>query len=179
MLFRVVLIAAYSLALLAGIALPLRLAAKSRIEPQMLSGIRVGLLWIAGMLSGLMAIFALAAAAWGMDTRLKWGLGVYPYLIPVLSLPGFLLLRISPPRVLARVLWFLTAACGVAWYFGDRADRISSGLPLISDPLENLGMFLNAFTLLFIAISLLVHMAAISWRRQKASDSVLTQTGMS
>ena len=67
----------------------------------------------------------------------------------MLSLPGFLLLRISPPRVLARVLWFLTAACGVAWYFGDRADRISSGLPLISDPLENLGMFLNAFTLLF------------------------------
>lgn len=61
----------------------------------------------------------------------------------------------------------------------DYTDRIASGLPLISDPLENLGMFLNAFTLLFVATSMLVQLAAICWWRERSSKAVLTQTGMS
>ncbi len=81
----------------------------------------VGLLWLAGILSGLMTLAIMAAAVWGMDTQLAWGLGIYPYLIPALSLPAFLLLRIASPLVLSRMLWFLTTACGIAWYFGDES----------------------------------------------------------
>jgi xanthine/uracil permease len=71
----------------AVIGVPLRLAAKPPIKPQTLSRLTVLLLWSAGILSGLMTLIALAAAAWGMDTRVPWGLGLYMYLIPALSLP--------------------------------------------------------------------------------------------
>jgi len=166
-LFRYVLIAALLISLAAVIVIPLRLASKTRIGPEMLRRMTLGSLWIAGILSGLMSIVILAAAAWGMDTHIAWGLGIYPYLIPALSLPPFLLLLIATPQTLSRVLWFLTGACGIAWYFGDRADRIASGMALVSDPLRNLGTFLNVCTLLFVAISLLVQMAAIFRRREQ------------
>ena len=173
MLFRIMLVAALLLAVAAAITIPVRLAAKTPIEPATLSRVTVGLLWLAGILSALMTLAIMAAAAWGMDTRLAWGLSVYPYLVPALSLPAFLLLRIASPLVLSRVLWFLTAACGVACYFGDRADRMASGVRLVSDPLENLGMFLNAFTILFVAISLLVQMAAVCRRREETQTKLV------
>ena len=70
----------------AVIGVPLRLAAKPPIKPQTLSRLTVLLLWSAGILSGLMTLITLAAAAGGMDTRVPWGLGVYMYLIPALFL---------------------------------------------------------------------------------------------
>lgn len=169
MLFSLVLVAGVAIAAITLIVVPVRLASKSRVDPQRLSMTRVGLLWLAGIASGLMTLFILAAAAWGMDTRLPWGLGVYPYLIPALSLPAFLLLRITSPITLSRAFWLLTVLCGTAWYFGDRAERIASGLRQVTDPLENLGMFLNAFTILLVAISVLVQVAAICWRRERAN----------
>lgn len=124
------------------------------------------LLLIAGIFSAVMTLMILAAAAWGMDTGLPWGLGVYPYLIPALSLPAFFLLRISA-KALSRAFWLLTIACAIAWYVGDRADRVAQGLHFLSGPREIVGMFFNAFTILFILISTLVQLAAICKKRQK------------
>ena len=134
--------------IVAVIGVPLRLAANPPIKPQTLSGLTILLLWSAGILSALMALIALAAAAWGMNTRLPWGLGVYMYLIPVLSLPSFLVLRFSNPTTLSRVLWFLTVACAFAWYFGDQAERTFSGLRPLSGSRDILGTFFNAFTII-------------------------------
>jgi hypothetical protein len=39
-----------------------------------------------------------------MDSRVPWGLGVYMYLVPALSLPAFLLLGVSSLPTLSRVL---------------------------------------------------------------------------
>lgn len=164
MLSHFVLTAAVLVAIASLVAVPLWLASASRIDPRKVSAVRIGLLWLAGLLSGIMTLIIVAVAAWGMDTRLPWGLGVYPYLIPALSLPAFLVLKFASPVALSRVFWFLAAACGPAWYFGDRADRIASGFQQVSD----LGMFLNLFTFLLLAISVLVQMAAICWRREQA-----------
>ena len=113
------------------------------------------------------AFVCLAAAAWGMNTRLPWGLGIYMYLTPALSVPAFLLLRFSSVRTLSLVLWFLTVASSFAFYFGDKADRMASGMRPISDPGERLGMFFNAFTLVLIAILVLVQLASVCTTREK------------
>jgi hypothetical protein len=148
-------------AVLAGVFLPLRLAAGPPIRPSVLQATRTMLLWMAGLLSGLMTLIILAAAAWGMDPRLPWGLGIYPYLLPALSLPLFLLLLVCHVQVLANAFWLLTAIFPFAWYFGDRVERIATHLQPLTDPLEIFGSFLNVFTLLLIAISILVQLAAV------------------
>jgi hypothetical protein len=132
-----------------------------------LSLISLFFLVVAGVLSGLLSLVCLAAAAFGMNTRLPWGLGIYMYLMPALSVPAFLVLRFSSVRTLSLVLWFLTVASSFAFYFGDQADRVASGLRPISDPKERLGMFFNAFTLVLIAISVLVQLASICKSRAK------------
>ena len=86
------------------IGLPLRLIARPQLNPRTLVRIAVSLLWAAGILSGWTTLLALAAGAWGMDTRVPWGLGVYMYLVPALSLPAFLLLGVSSLPTLSRVL---------------------------------------------------------------------------
>ena len=75
-------------AIVALIAVPSMVRFGASIPSQTLAVIRATLLWIAGVFSGLMTLMILAAA-WGMDTRLPWGLGIYMYLIPALSLPAF------------------------------------------------------------------------------------------
>jgi hypothetical protein len=119
-----VLTVAIVVAVIAFVWIPLRLAAKTPVPTGQLAGIKTGLLSVAGVLSAFTALMAAAAAAWGMDTRLPWGLGIYMYLIPVLSLPAFLLLFVSV-RSLSRFLWMLTILNPPASYFGDRADRIA------------------------------------------------------
>lgn len=125
------------------------------------------LLIVAGVLSGLLLLVSLAAAAWGMNTHLPWGLGVYMYLTPALSLPAFLLLRLSSVRTLSGVLWLITVASSFAFYFGDQADRIASGMQPISAPRERLGMFFNAFTIVLFTISVLVQLASVCTTRKK------------
>lgn len=107
---------------------------KPTTQPRVLARIAVLLLWAAGILSCWTTLLALAAGAWGMDTRVPWGLGVYMYLVPALSLPAFLLLLVSSLPTFSRVLWCLTLACAFAWSFGDEAGRRFSKLPPISDP---------------------------------------------
>jgi hypothetical protein len=121
---------------------------------------KAALLWIAGILSGMMMLISLAAAAWGMDTRLPWGIGIYMYVIPALSLPAFVLLKFSV-RQLSGVLWLLTSFNSFAWFFGGRAERIASGGKVLSGPLPTAGMILNGFTLLYLVISALVQLAAL------------------
>jgi hypothetical protein len=171
-----VLEAAFVITAIAVIAISLRLAKGNPISAQTLSRMTVFLLWIAGILSGLLMLSALAGAAWGMDTRLPWGLGVYMYLIPALSLPAFLLLLLSSLRTLSRVLWFLTIASAFAFYFGDQADRIASGIQPISDQMEILGTFSNYFTILFVLISTLVQLAVVCKRREQHQTKTAIQS---
>ena len=173
---RFVIVAAFVMTAIAVITIPLRFAKGNPIAAQTLSRMAVFLLWIAGILSGLLTLAALAAAAWGMDTRLPWGLGVYMYLIPVLSLPAFLLLLFSSLRALSHVLWFLTVASAFAFYFGDRADRIASGMQPITDRMDSLGMFLNFFTILFVLISTLVQLAAVCKGREQRQTRTAIQS---
>ncbi len=162
--------------IIAVIAIPLMLYSRASISPQTFSVTTATLLWIAGILSGLMTLMILAAAAWGMDTRPAWGLGVYMYLIPALSLPAFLLLKFSV-RTLSRALWMLTVSNALAWFFGDRADRIASGMRPLSDPNEIAGMFLNAFTLLYLTISVLVQLGDLCRRKAHAEMTPAQKVG--
>ncbi len=107
----------------------------------------------------------MAGAAWGMDTRLAWGLGIYLYLIPALSLPLFLLLFFFSVRTFSRAFWLIPLICPFAWYFGDRAYRVDSGWKPISDPVQIFGMFFNAFTILLIAIAIIIQLAAMCEHR--------------
>jgi hypothetical protein len=159
-------IVAAVVALISAIGVRLWLASKAPIAMNALSSSRKILLWIAGVFGAFTALIALAAAAWGMDTRLPWGLGLYMYLIPIMTLPAFLLLLFSV-RALSRVLWILATLCPFAWYFGDRADRIASGLRPLSAPSEILGMFINAFTILLVMIALIVQAANLYKRKEQ------------
>jgi hypothetical protein len=171
MLTNALMIVAAVVAVVGGIGIPLWLARKTPVSTTTLSGLRTILLCIAGIVSTFTALIALAAAAWGMDTRLPWGLGVYMYLIPALTLPAFLLLLVSV-RTLSRALWILATLCPFAWYFGDRADRIASGFrPLAAQ--ASLGMFFNAFTILLVMIAVIAQLAALCKRReQRQSETV-------
>jgi len=173
MLFSFLMVTGLVVTIVAVIAVPLLLHSGASISSQTLIATRAVLLWIAGILSGLMMLISFAAAAWGMDTRLPWGLGIYMYLIPALSLPAFLLLKFSV-RTLSRTLWLLAVISGPAFFFGDRADRIASGFKPLSDPREMTGMFLNAFTLLYLIISVLVQIAAVC-SRNSSSESLPAQ----
>lgn len=173
MLFSFLMVAGLVLTIISVIAVPLLLRSRAPNSLQTIAATKVVLLWIAGILSGLMMLISLAAAAWGMDTRLPWGLGVYMYLVPALSLPAFLLLRFSV-HTLSRTLWLLAVINGPAWFFGDRADRIASGLKPLSGPREISGTFLNAFTLLYLIICVLVQLAALCSRNSR-SESLPTQ----
>ena len=164
MLFSFLIIVGVIVTAIAAIAIPLLLRSGASISLQTLAVIRTALLWMGGVLSGLMMSMSFAAAAWGMDTRLPWGLGVYMYMIPALSLPAFLLLKLSS-RALSRALWLLTFINAPAWFFGDRADRIASGLKPLSDPREITGMLLNSFTLLYLIISVLVQLSELCGRK--------------
>jgi hypothetical protein len=166
MLFSFLLLVGLIVAIIAAIAVPLFLRPGVSISSHTLFRVRAALLWFAGILSGLMMLISLAAAAWGMNTRLPWGLGVYMYLIPALSLPAFLLLKF-PGRTLSPALWLLTVLNAPVWFFGDRADRLASGLKPLSGPSEITGMFLNAFTLLYIIISVLVQLAELCGRKSQ------------
>ena len=133
----------------------------------LLKNFRVGFLAIAAACSGLLSLICLAAAAWGMNTRLPWGLGVYMYLIPALSLPAFAILKFGSVRTLSYVLWLLTLTEPFAFYFGDRADRLSSGLRPITNTTERIGMFFNAFTIVLFGIAVLVQAASICASRER------------
>jgi hypothetical protein len=133
----------------------------------LLKNFRVGFLTIAAAYSGLVSLLCLAAAAWGMNTRLPWASGVYMYLIPALSLPAFAILTFSSVRMLSYVLWLLTFTEPFAFYFGDRADRLSSGLRPIADTTERIGMFFNAFTIVLFGIAVLVQAASICASRER------------
>ena len=167
--FSFLMVAGLVVTIVALIAVPLLLRSGASNSSQAIAATRIVLLWIAGILSGLMMLGSLAAAAWGMDTRLPWGLGLYMYLIPLLSLPAFLLLKFSV-RTLSRTLWLLAVINGPAWFFGDHADRIASGLKPLSGPREITGMFLNAFTLLYLVISVLVQLAALCSRNSRSES---------
>ena len=121
---------------------------------------RLLLLSVAASSAVLLSVVALAAAAWGMNAQLPWGLGYWMYLTPVLSLPAFILLRFGTPRLLARALWLLTLASSVAFYFGDQAERSASGLPQ-AGVTQRLGAAANAFTLVCFGIALLAQMASV------------------
>ena len=127
-----------------------------------------GLLIFASVISSVMTLIVLAAAAWGMDTSLPWGLGIYPYLIPALSLPAFFLLRISV-SALSRTYWALSIANGFAWYFGDQIDRSVHGLKPNPDPdwWHIPGVFFNFFTILLVLISVLIQLAAFCKVKEK------------
>lgn len=171
MLFSFLLLAGLIIIVTSLSAIPFLLRAS--ISPQTLVIAKGALLWIAGVLSGLMVLISAAAAAWGMNTRLPWGIGVFMYLLPALSLPAFLLLKFSV-RLLSRALWALSLFNSLAWLFGDRADRIASGIKPVSDPLQIAGMALNAFTLLYLIVSVLVQIAALCERKR---ESRLAQRG--
>lgn len=170
MLFSFLMVAGLAVTIVSVIAVPLLLRSGSSNSWRSLAAYRAVLLWIAGILSGFMMLISFAAAAWGMDTRLPWGLGVYSYLIPALSLPAFLLLRFSV-LTFSRALWLLATVNGPAWFFGDRADRIASGFKPLTESREILGMFFNAFTLLYLIIAVLVQLAALCSRKSR-SESV-------
>jgi hypothetical protein len=145
-------------------------AVRSCRNPILLTNVRlVGrlLLIAASVFSGFLLLISLAAAAWDMNTSLPWGLGVLMYLIPGLSLPAFLVLKFGSVRLLSLVLWFLTVASSFVFYFGDRADRVASGLRPIADSEEQVGMFLNAFTLFLLGIAVLVQVASMCASREK------------
>jgi hypothetical protein len=104
MITRVVMWSSLLITAVALIGLPLRLITSPQLNSRALTSIAVSLLWVAGILSCWTTLLALAAGAWGMDSRVPWGLGVYMYLVPALSLPAFLLLRVSSLPTLSRVL---------------------------------------------------------------------------
>ena len=160
-----------TITLIAMAGVPLCLMFDQRTSSETLPRLSFLLLIVAGILCGFMTLFILAAAPWGLETRVPLGLGVYPYLIPALSLPAFLLLRFWSPSVLAAVFWGLTTACAVAWYFGDRAERAFEHLRPVTDPTEKLGMFFNAFTLIYIMISVLIQLAAFCGRRLRQGNA--------
>ena len=165
MLFSFLLLAGLIITVTSVSAVPFLLRAP--ISPETLAIAKGVLLWIAGVLSGFMMLISMAAAAWGMNTRLPWGIGVFMYLLPALSLPVFLFLKFSV-RLLSRGLWALTLLNSFVWLFGDRADRIASGIKLLFDPLQIAGMFLNAFTLLYLIISVLVQIAALCQHKRES-----------
>lgn len=162
--------------IVAVIGVPLLLRSGASNSLKTIAATKAVLLWIAGVLSGLMMLISFAAAAWGMNSRLPWGLGVYMYLIPALSLPAFLLLSFSV-HALSRTLWLLAVISGPAFFFGDRADRIASGLKPLSSPGEITGMFLNGFTLLYLIVAVLVQLAALCSRNSRA-ESLRAQEGV-
>lgn len=162
-------VAGFVVTIIAVIAVPLLLHSRASNSSQTLAASRTVLLTIAGILSGLMMLISFAAAAWGMDTRLPWGLGIYMYLVPALSLPAFLLLKFSV-RTLSRALWLLAIISGPAFFFGDRADRIASGFEPLSGPREITSMVLNGFTLLYLIIAVLVQLAALCARNSRSES---------
>lgn len=160
MLWRIVLWLALPCCLIALISIPVWLRSNTQIEQSKLAGTKLALLWIGGILFGFVSLVGLAAAAWGMDTQLPWGVGVYPYLLLVLGLPAFSLLFFARTRILSLVLWVITITFPFAWYWSERAERTSKGWAPNSDPRELLGTFLNAFTLVMIPAAIFVHLAA-------------------
>lgn len=141
-----------------------------------LSAMKIGLLWIAGIVSACTALISVLAAAWGMDLRLPWGLGIYPYLIPVLSLFAFLLLLFASVRFLSAVLWLLVAANGFSWFYSDRVTRIASGWQPTTG-WEAVGMFFNAFTIVMFLVAIMVQSAAVCESRLNGS-SILRKSAL-
>jgi hypothetical protein len=162
------LIAVFIISALALLIVPMGLRFGNPILVKNISSVRMLLLVAGSAFSGFLLLICLAAAAWGMNTSLPWGLGVLMYLIPALSLPAFLTLKFGSVRLLSLILWLLTIASSFAFYFGDKADRFASGLPPITDSKEKIGMFLNAFTLLLLGIAALVQVASMcaSWEKR-------------
>ncbi len=154
-------------AALAAITIPLSLRYGSPAMLKNLSLVKTGLLVLASVCSGLLSLISLAAAAWGMNTSLPWGLGIFMYLIPALGFPAFVILKFGSVRLLSRVLWLMTLASSLAFYFGDQADRLASGLRPITNPTERIGMFTNAFTIVLVGIAVLVQAASICASKEK------------
>jgi hypothetical protein len=150
--------------LVAGLSMRLILGQPLRAEA--LSTLVTILLWMAGCLSFLMTLITLAAAAWGMNTRLPFALGILQFLVPALSVPAFLLLRFWSVSILSRVFWCLTICNAVAWGLADQAERATSGFRPLSG-LERFGTFLNAFTIVLLLVSSLVQLAAVCRHKQR------------
>lgn len=146
-------------AALSLLAIP-RLFLRPALSAEMLSAMKKGLLWVAGVFSACTALFSMLGALWGLDTRLPWGLGIYPFLIPILSVFAFLLLLFTSVKMLSIVLWLLTAANGLAWSLADRATRIASGWQP-NKGWEAVGMFCNAFTIVMFLAAVMVQSAAV------------------
>lgn len=72
MLFSFLMVAGLVVTIVALIAVPLLLRSGASNSSQAIAATSVVLLWIAGILSGLMMLISFAAAAWGMDTRPPW-----------------------------------------------------------------------------------------------------------
>ena len=153
-------------AVIAMIAVPWSLKYGSKAMLRELSSV---LLILAAVCSGCLSLVCLAAAAWGMNPSLPWGLGILMYLIPALGFPSFAILKFSSVRVLSCVLWFMTLASSVAFYFGAQAERLASGLRPITVATERIGMFANAFTIVLIGIAVLVQVASVCASRESAS----------
>jgi hypothetical protein len=102
-------------AALTAIIIPVGLRYGSPAMLKNLSLIKTCLLVLAAACSGLLSLMCLAAAAWGMNTRLPWGLGILMYLIPALSLPAFIVLKFGSVRTLSSVLWLMALASSLAF----------------------------------------------------------------
>ena len=149
---------AFSIAL-AIVAVPLISRSPSVAQSKHLRSTRLSLLSIAAAVACWLSLVALATAAWGMNTSLPWGLGYFMYLTPVLSMPAFLLLKFGTVRLLSRVFWLLTVTSSFAFYFGDQADRLASGLHQ-AGTMERLGTAANGLTLGLLSIAVLVQTAS-------------------
>lgn len=90
-----------------------------------------------------------------------WGGNIFPFLAPALVLPAFLLLLLGSTRILAGIMWLLTAASPVDWYLSLRMEAVR---PVTST--DAAGALFNFFTLLMICISLLVQVAAFGERSE-------------
>ena len=167
MLFQVVFFCAVLFGLLALVAIASWLHSKQHIDKERLRAGKVVFLVTAGILYAFISLVGLGAAAWGMETWLPWGVGIYPYLLLVVSFPVFLVLAFISLRRLPVVMWAITTVFPLAWWLAIRADRLSKGWTPVSDPRELLGTFLNAFTLVMIPAAIFAHLAARCDRRIK------------
>jgi non-ribosomal peptide synthetase component F len=166
-----VLWAAYALVIAALLFVPVMLASKRRIEAITFKKIAGFLLMGAGIIGALNALIAVAAASWGMDTRLPYGSGALVYLLPVLGLPAFVLLTFASAQVLAWAQWSLAIGSALSFPLNDYFERAASGVPPRTSAEDIFGMLLNGFTLILIAVAVLVQLAAFCQRREKAQPT--------
>jgi len=124
-----------------------------QVSANTLKRMRLTLLILAGVGGGYVSLAASGAALWS-------GV-VFPFLAPALVLPAFLLLLLGSTRILAGIMWLLTAVSPIDWYL---SLRMEAAHPVSSA--DALSALFNFFTLLVICISMLVQIAALSERKE-------------